>query len=178
MADRGVTHPQAEPIPVRHGPLLMSVLHLRRAEECAARLSDAFGCRWPLEPGAVSGPAHWLGPRSWALTGIDPAEAESGCARACASVTHHLVHVGEGHRRWVLEDPWGREVLARGCSLDLHPKSFPGGRCARTLLAQIPVLLVRPPAAAEFHLIAEASLSDYAQQWLEDAFAHCALPPS
>ena len=40
-----------------------------------------------------------------------------------------------------LSAPGARDVLAQGCSLDLHPRAFGPGDCAQTLLARAAVIL-------------------------------------
>ena len=63
------------------------------------------------------------------------------------------------------------DLLAKGCGLDLHPRSFPAGRCARTRFASIPVLFDHVGAAAQsaFDLYVARSLSAYLHSWLADA---------
>jgi len=71
---------------------------------------------------------------------------------------------------FVIEGDLARTLLAKGCGLDLHPESFPDGRCARTRFAQLPVILdcVRE---STFELSATRSYSNYLQTWLVDAAA-------
>jgi sarcosine oxidase subunit gamma len=51
--------------------------------------------------------------------------------------------VDQSHGRAVLRlaGPRARDVLAKGCRLDLHPRVFTPGMCAQTVIAQIGVLL-------------------------------------
>jgi hypothetical protein len=46
-----------------------------------------------------------------------------------------VVDLSCGLRALRLEGPTTRELLSKGCGLDLHPDSFPAGRCTRTRLA-------------------------------------------
>lgn len=61
-----------------------------------------------------------------------------------------------------------RELLAKGCGLDLHPRAFPPGRCARTRLAQIAVV-VDCRAATRFELYVARSHAAWLHDWLADA---------
>ena len=61
-----------------------------------------------------------------------------------------------------------REILCKGCGLDLHPRSFPAGRCARTRFAQIPVV-VECLGPSRFELYVARSYLHYLHSWLEDA---------
>jgi len=61
-----------------------------------------------------------------------------------------------------------REVLSKGCGLDLHPRSFPVGRCARTRFAQIPAV-VECLDEQRFELHVARSYLQYLHSWLLDA---------
>src|SRR5215213_6271863 len=61
-----------------------------------------------------------------------------------------------------------RAILSKGCGLDLHPRSFPAGRCARTRFAQIPVV-VECLEPSRFELYVARSYRHYLHSWLEDA---------
>lgn len=62
-----------------------------------------------------------------------------------------------------------RELLAKGCGLDLHPRSFAEGRCTRTRLAQLPVVIEYVEATALFELHVARSYQTYLHSWLLDA---------
>ena len=65
-----------------------------------------------------------------------------------------------------------RELLARGCTLDLHPRAFPPWRCAQTLCAKADVIIQAVDAGddeAAFDLIVRRSFADYLWRWLADA---------
>jgi sarcosine oxidase subunit gamma len=64
-------------------------------------------------------------------------------------------------------------VLAKGCPLDLHPRAFPPGACAQSLLAKVAVLIhlqdddrARGPS---FDVYVARSFAHYLWMWLEDA---------
>jgi sarcosine oxidase, subunit gamma len=62
-----------------------------------------------------------------------------------------------------------REVLAKGCTLDLHPQSFLAGQCAQTLLAKAGILLVFEDDRPAFSLIVRRSFAEYLALWLAHA---------
>ena len=77
--------------------------------------------------------------------------------------------------RTVLElaGPRAREVLTKGCSLDLHPRAFGPGRCAQTALARTQVILEaapRPHGLPASPLV-RRSFAAYLAAWLLDATA-------
>ena len=52
-----------------------------------------------------------------------------------------ITDVTDGRVAFRLAGPSAREVLAKGCPLDLHPRAFAPGRCAQSLLAKASVLI-------------------------------------
>jgi sarcosine oxidase, subunit gamma len=133
------------------------------AGPAAARVASVLGRALPgageAAPGGTAGadadrvgPACvlWLGPGWYLLVdapdtagaweaALADALGDSGCA----------VDVSAGRTALELTGPHALDVLAHGCSLDLHPRVFGPGRCARTRLAQARVVLHRlvPPGA-------------------------------
>ena len=64
-----------------------------------------------------------------------------------------------------------REILAKGCTLDLHSSVFGAGSCAQTGLAKANVLIVSHENGSGIDLIVRRSFSDYLLQWLQRAGA-------
>jgi sarcosine oxidase subunit gamma len=60
------------------------------------------------------------------------------------------------------------DVLAHGCSLDLHLSVFAPGRCVQTLLAKAQVILHRQDTET-FRILVRPSYAPYLRAWLEDA---------
>ena len=66
--------------------------------------------------------------------------------------------------------PDARKILAKGCTLDLHPREFGPGQCARSALARASVLLVAEPGdTPQFTIIVARSFADYLFRWLANA---------
>jgi methylglutamate dehydrogenase subunit D len=72
----------------------------------------------------------------------------------------------QSHGRVVLRlaGPRARDVLAKGCRLDLHPRVFTPGMCAQTVIAQIGVLLHQCDELPTYDLYV---FSGYALDFLE-----------
>lgn len=68
----------------------------------------------------------------------------------------------------VLEGPHVRDVLAHGCSVDLHPSSAPEGTCVQTLLARTGIIL-QVTGADRFTVLVRSSFAEYLAAWLSDA---------
>jgi len=83
--------------------------------------------------------------------------------RACAGVAAVVDH-SSGLVALHLAGAELREVLSRGCRLDLDPAFFPPGRAAATLMAQVAVILARLPAGIV--LLTPASTARHVREWL------------
>jgi sarcosine oxidase, subunit gamma len=71
-----------------------------------------------------------------------------------------------------------REVLAKGCGLDLDHRSFAAGQCARTRLAQIAVAIDCVDDTPRFQLYVARSYFQYLYSWLIDAAAEFGAVPT
>src|SRR5207302_506874 len=79
-----------------------------------------------------------------------------------------LTHLAPGtDRRGAL----ARETLMKGCSLDLHPRSFTPGQCAQTMLARAQIILHQIDGAPSYDLYPRRSFAEYLWLWLCDAMA-------
>ncbi|MFD8303636.1 sarcosine oxidase subunit gamma [Streptomyces sp. NPDC059690] len=136
----------------------------------------ALGLQLPLEPDTVvrSGEltALWLGPDEWLLVGPPGTQrALEGRIRAAAGEEPVSVTDVSAQRTVLLvAGPRARDLLAHGCSLDLHPRAFGPGRCAQTALGRTQVVLVsRDEARAGFWVLVRSSFAGYLTDWLLDA---------
>jgi len=82
-----------------------------------------------------------------------------------------LVELTDGFAGLDVRGSAARELLSKGCGLDLHPRSFPAGRCARTRFAQIPVVVECLDEPPRFELFVARSYFHYLHSWLTDAAA-------
>jgi sarcosine oxidase subunit gamma len=63
-----------------------------------------------------------------------------------------------------------QDVLATGCAIDLHPRAFPAGSAAQTVLGQAGVvLLALDDTATHYQLLVRSSFARYLAAWLVDA---------
>jgi sarcosine oxidase subunit gamma len=118
---------------------------------------------FPLEPNTIATvegrTVLWLGPDEWLVLG----GREEDYPRAAAAVD-----VSANRAVFELSGADAVDVLAQGCSLDLHPSAFAPGSCAQTLLARAQVILVRPDER-RFLVLVRPSFASYLRAWLEDA---------
>jgi len=108
----------------------------------------------------------------WRMDGAERrAGLEQDLAAVCGEALHHLADVTEGRAILAIEGPAAPAVLAKGCSLDFHPRVFRAGTCAQSLLAQLRVLIERPSEAPLFNLIVDRTQLAHLQAWLDVAGA-------
>jgi sarcosine oxidase, subunit gamma len=126
----------------------------------------------PLEPntwvGWLGRDVLWLGPDGWlVLDGTRTTEPGGLVAEITTllSGTHHSV-VDVSSNRLVLElsNTDRHDLLAQGCSLDLHPRSWGDGMCAQTLLARVPVILQE--RSGRTRVFVRPSFADHLVDWL------------
>lgn len=84
-----------------------------------------------------------------------------------------LVDLTDGLVVLELSGTAARQVLATSCGLDLDGRAFAAGHCARTRLAQIPVVIDCVQDSGVFELYAPRSYGSYLEDWLLDASVHC-----
>jgi sarcosine oxidase subunit gamma len=137
-------------------------------EEAIAEASRRLGfdvpvtaCRltvsWPRS--ARLAPDEWLVMRSSAQV----------IGAALSGVLHHVSEVGPGRAGFRLTGAAAGDLLACGCSLDLHLRAFAPGACVRTLIGGIGGILMRPHEENVFDLVVERPHADYLATWLADA---------
>ena len=156
-----------------------------RADPANAALMQAFsgvlGYGLPLEANRTNGEgehrALWLGPDEWLVT--LPPEQETALFEALseAAAGHHaaLSNVSDARIVLTLSGPRARDVLEKGCSLDLHPRAFQAGHCAQTRLARAAILLHQTDDAPAYDIHVAWSFAAYLWVWLEDAAAEFGL---
>ena len=136
----------------------MAVLHeLELDAQLIVRGAPQAG--FPTEPNTAAGGVLWLGPDEWLVVG--GREDDYADAAAAVDVSANRVCLE-------LSGDDVEDVLAQGCSLDLHPSVFGAGRCAQTLLAKAQVILHRTDAST-FRIFVRPSFLPYVRAWLEDA---------
>ncbi|MFD9407193.1 sarcosine oxidase subunit gamma [Streptomyces sp. NPDC059989] len=142
----------------------------------------ALGFPLPLEPNTVARggglAALWLGPDEWLVVG--PAgtrtRLEARLREAVGDRHAAVVDVSAQRSTLLVAGARARELLAHGCSLDLHPRTFGAGRCAQTTLARAQVVLVpREGRGPGFWVLVRSSFAGYLAAWLLDAASEYTL---
>lgn len=124
----------------RRGFCLLQVSAFPGGEQAlAAALKDKLGIALDARPNRASSGkdavALWLGPQRWLV--------ETKAAPTLSLPADQAAIVELDHARCVvrLSGPNARDLLAKGCLLDLHPRAFAAGACAQTNLFHSSALL-------------------------------------
>jgi sarcosine oxidase subunit gamma len=136
-------------------------------------IEEVLGIAWPLDTGAVvSGLVDVLctGPTDWLVLSRDP-DAGALLEKLTAALEggpFRATNLSSALGRIEVDGAATRVLLSKGCGIDLHPDHFPPGRCARTRLAGMPVIL-RCTGIETFECLVTLSYRDYLLLWLKDA---------
>ncbi|HLE19495.1 MAG TPA: sarcosine oxidase subunit gamma family protein [Vicinamibacteria bacterium] len=138
-------------------------------------VKGVVGFGLPLQPNTIAGNpeliALWLGPNEWLLLTPRDQQARIGDAlrTALGDMFAAVTDVSDGQTMITVRGAHARDVLGKGCSLDLHPRVFGAGRCAQTLLARAGVVIRQRDDSPSFDVIVRRSFADYLARWLKDA---------
>ena len=141
-------------------------------------VESVIGCRPPEKANTIArGNGYdmlWLGPDEWLVrsamahdaTRTAPLQAKLGAA--FVGVFASAVDIGSGYTMLEISGTRTREVLARGCPLDLHPKLFGEGQCAQSHYFKASMTLL-PTGADSFDIVVRRSFADYFVKIMLDA---------
>jgi maleamate amidohydrolase len=149
-----------------------------RADPRSAAASAAAGVvggPLPTEPNTARryGPLDvlWMGPDEWLVVAAEEPEGglEAALSAALSGSSASVVDVSAQRTIVEITGLAARELLTKGCALDLHPAVFTAGRCAQTLLARVPAILLAREDRQVLWVFVRASFADYLGEWLLDA---------
>ena len=139
-------------------------------------VTAALGPGLPAAPSSWvqtdSGRAIWLGPDEWLLTSATerPEQLVGRIGEATLPFGGVVVDVSAQRITLRLTGSRARDVLAKGCSIDLHPRSFGRGSSAQTTLGQAGVvLLALAESGDDYAILVRSSFAGYLADWLADA---------
>jgi methylglutamate dehydrogenase subunit D len=145
--------------------------------------------RWPLAilqiDGLPGGPADrpaatrmpgvppllQVGPQRWLV--IDRRDRLESLSASLATGMEGFVVTDLSQARTVLRIGGGkaRDVLAKGCALDLHPGVFPVGSCTATSVVGLAAVLVAVDDAPTYDLHVARTYGQYVWEWICEAAA-------
>jgi sarcosine oxidase subunit gamma len=119
--------------------------------------------------------ALWMSPDEWLI--VTPGNGpgmESTLRQAFGDQHVSLADVGDNYTVVEVSGAKARDVLAKGCPLDLHPREWPAGKVGGSLVSKANVVIHRSDdgddeANPRFDLYVRRSFAEYLWLWLEDA---------
>jgi len=142
----------------------------------ASRASAILGLDLPTTPSTYVSDdgltAIWMGPDEWLITAgtRSAAELETQLRAAVSEDGGAAIDVSAQRTTLRLSGPDARDVLAKGCSLDLHPTVFRKGTAVQTMLGLAGVVLIAlDDAGTDYRILVRASFARYLADWLIDA---------
>jgi sarcosine oxidase subunit gamma len=111
----------------------------------------------------------WLGPNEWWVVSLpDRSDALVPALRQAFQGQHTaVIDVSESRTVITVTGAKARDLLARGISLDLHPRVFGPGQCAQTGMAKANVVLHQLDDKPSYDIYVLKSFSDYLFRWSE-----------
>ena len=105
--------------------------------------------------------ALWLAPDEWLVVGASGAAGAivDELARSLDGLHHSIVDVSANRVALELGGPSRHDLLASACPIDLHPRSWGGGRCAQSVFGAAQVLLHERDGVTR--LFVRPSFADY-----------------
>jgi sarcosine oxidase subunit gamma len=141
-------------------------------EAFKAAVKSVTGVDLPVTPNTTAKAGDfrilWLGPTEWwvVTTGGTEEKLVADLRQAFNGQHAAVIDVSESRTVITLSGPAARDVLARGCSLDLHPRAFGPGQCAQTGLTKANIMLDQIDGTPSFDVYVLKSFADYLWQWL------------
>jgi sarcosine oxidase, subunit gamma len=115
--------------------------------------------------------ALWLGPHEWLIVtsgGLESA-VQSSLRETLANRNHAVTDITSGNAVISLSGTRVRDVVAKGCSIDLYERFLGPASCAQTHIAKASVLIWRSDDSSRLNLIVRRSFAEYLALWLQDA---------
>ncbi|MFQ5535431.1 MAG: sarcosine oxidase subunit gamma [Sphingomonadales bacterium] len=114
----------------------------------------------------------WLAPKAWLLLcppGEERKLTEKLRSELAADDHHCVTDVTDRSVALRIIGPLSRDLLAKGCPLDLHPRGFAAGHCARTIFAGFQIFLQQLDDTPVFRLMIDQSHAPALWDWLSEA---------
>jgi sarcosine oxidase subunit gamma len=148
-------------------------------EAFGAAAQTALGVALPVAPNTTASDGQvtvlWLAPDEWwVVTPGDGSAMADKLRRALEGVRSAVTDVSESRTCIEVRGPRARDLLVKGCPLDLHPRMFGKGECAQSHLAKTMITLHMTTGGDHedgpaFDLYVLNSFAEYLWLWLEDA---------
>lgn len=135
-------------------------------------VKSVLGATPPAEPNTVAAAKDirilWTGPDEWMVYG-DEADLAARLAKKLEGQHAAVTEVTEHHTMIRLSGRHARDVMAKGCAIDLHPREFGPGRCAQSHIGRVTVLFDQLDEVPTYDILVRSSFAEYLWTYLEDA---------
>ena len=161
-------------VALREVPFLTQIgLRVVQGTDGARRVEARLGTPLPSRSGEVAIGTGlsvlWLSPDEFlVVSAADPTELTARLVEALGGQPGSAVDLSANRTTFELSGRMAREVLEKGCALDLHPRAFAVGSAYATQLGPVPVLLWKT-GSETYEIYPRASFADYLGRWLVDA---------
>ncbi|MBV9522386.1 MAG: hypothetical protein JO010_06320 [Alphaproteobacteria bacterium] len=151
--------------------------HRGAGEAVRAALGAALGVTPSATPNRAAA-THgmtvlWLGPERWlvAATGRPDGNLHDHLRRSIGSDQAAITDLGHARSVLRIAGRHARAVLEKGCSLDFHPRRFPPGCCAQSLLGHVAALFHAVDDEPSFDIYFARSFALSVWEWLAESAA-------
>jgi len=161
--------------------LTMVGLRVRPGSATRGDVESRLGVRLPSRCGAVSDRGDlavlWLSPDEFLLVSEERSgdELVQDLSRLVEGTADAVVDLSANRTTFVLAGASARQLLAKGCPLDLHPRTFAPGTAVTTSIGRVQVIL-HQVADDAYRIHPRASFADHLGRWLVDAMAEFRVP--
>lgn len=158
---------------------LPALIQLFAKKDCEAELCEKLNFQTSAGMGAETDrfTALPIAPRQWILVSKDEKAPDFSRSIAQEITEHGYVSEQSDSRICIrISGKYARDLLSRGCRLDLHPSVASPGSCAQTPIAQISVLLHQVDALPTYDLYLYSGFARSFWHWLSDTakqFGEC-----
>lgn len=113
----------------------------------------------------------WLGPDEWLVVTPDGSQAALAVRLRSALSNRHaaVTDVSDARATFDVSGPCSRDLLRKGCAVDLHPREFTTGHSVVTALGRVRVILRQTAELPAYRVWVDRSNADYLWSWLSDA---------
>ena len=111
----------------------------------------------------------WMGPNRWWLVGVEhniPSVEE--LLKNLAAFAVAVTEISEAFSVLTLSGEHARDVLSKGCTIDMHPSATQIESVVQTNLAKAQVAIYHPKDN-DFQIFVRRSFAEYLWTWLKDA---------
>ncbi len=138
-----------------------------------SRIEDIVGCELPRTPASNSSSACtvlWMSERDW-LISVAPNDEHalaSHLAVSLESASAAVNIVTDSKTLITAEGSNVRDMLAVGCSIDLHPGVFTNDYCVQTLLGRVQIVLRKTSIRDQFQIFVDRTYAAFLWEWLRE----------